>query len=251
MARAVRQSGKRSAVRDLGLQNNEIDDSLLGVGLYAVPEAARIISFSLGTHVSETNLRRWTVGRHTAKRDYSPILQAQLRINDSYLFTFEDLIELITVGELRNRGMKMSAVRLAYENAEQQFGKRPFAKRQYSAHGNKLFERKTAYGGAMQDLVTLQHAFEQVIKPLLRHIVVYVGNIPTQLTPLGQDRSVILDPSRAFGSPINRESGVVTSSLYQMHKAGESKERIANWFQISVAGVSDAIEYESGLVEAA
>jgi uncharacterized protein (DUF433 family) len=229
------------------LKDIEVTDELLGVGLYSVAEAAQILSQALEKRVTRINLRRWAYGRKRIVKDYAPIIAPTVKVDGAYLFTFRDVIELMTIAALRSEGIKMSAVRFAYERACTKFGEHPFAKRKFSIDGAGIFPT----GGDMEDLATGRYAFEQIVKPLLREVVTYAGDVPIELTPRVAHMTVRLNPQRSFGAPINAETGVPTHVLYGMHRAGEPVEVVAQWYQVSVEGVQDAVEYESALLKAA
>lgn len=229
------------------VKNIEVTDALLGVGLYSVAEAEQILSQALARRVTTTNLRRWAYGRKRLVKEYAPIIQPTVRVEDAYLFTFQDIIELMTIAALRGEGMKMSSVKAAYERARTRFGEHPFAKKKFSIDGAGIFPK----GADLEDLVTGRRAFTEIVAPLLRDIVTYAGDIPKELTPLGKDRTVLLNPERSFGSPINRETGIPTHILYAMHNAGDPVPVVARWYNVSVEGVQDAVEYERALLKAA
>ena len=246
----VSQGKKLRSVNDRRVQV----DSRLGVGLYSVADTARVLSFALKHRITRTSLSRWAHGRQVfsdeAVREYAPIVNAQLKVADSYLFTFADLIELMTVAALRNKGLSIKTIRHAYERASELFGEHPFAKREYSVYGKGIFEKLKSYDGTMEELSTGRLAFEQVVKPLLENVS-YAADMATMFSPLGSDRTVVLDPSRGFGAPINKETGVPTYVLYGMVEEGESEESVADWYGVSIQGVRDAVEYESALRTAA
>jgi uncharacterized protein (DUF433 family) len=248
MAKGVRDLW-RIIVPDGGMRMKsiEVTDALLGVGLYSVTETAQILSQALALRVTAKSLRRWAYGRKRLVKEYAPIIQPTVRVEDAYLFTFQDVIELMTIAALRGEGMKMRSVKAAYERARELFGEHPFAKHKFSVDGAGIFPK----GEDLEDLVTGRRAFQDIVAPLLRDIVTYLGDIPTELTPLGRDRTVLLNPARSFGSPINRATGIPTRILYAMHKAGEPIAHVAQWYNVSVEGVRDAVEYESALLNAA
>jgi len=226
-------------------------DSLLDVGLYSISDAARILTDALSSKVSTVNLRRWRHGRKDTIRDYTAVIESQqLRIAERDTIKFLELIELMTVAAMRSESVSMRDIRDAYANARQQFGDYPFATKQYSLLGHDIFVQKAASGGAMVEMASLNRAFELIVQPLLRDIVIYEGDSPIEIAPLGKERSVVLNPERSFGSPINRETGVPTYALYGMSKAGEPINRIAAWYRVSESGVQDAIDYEARLVKA-
>ena len=126
------------------------------------------------------------------------------------LITFAELIDLSIIVALRREGLSFQKVRAAYE------------------HG--------------------QLPFDEVVHALLRNVT-YTGGLAVRFSPLGIDRSVVIDPNRSFGKPVNRATGIPTAALYFMHLGGESPAAIARWYNVTIDGVQEAIEYESALAK--
>ncbi len=64
---------------------------LIGIGLYSVPEAARL------THISAAHLRRWLLGYDYGKKEDAchppPVLKRDIKVIDGYAaLSFLDLI---------------------------------------------------------------------------------------------------------------------------------------------------------------
>ena len=227
---------------------------LVGVGLYSVSETARVLSHALGRRIESKRLHRWAHGRRdlfkSMVREYAPVIGVHLKVGGSYLFTFSDLIELFTVAALRYENLSLQTIRQAYERAQELYGLHPFAKQRYCTDGSGIFPLLMNYDGNLEELSRGQLAFEQIVKPLLKNVS-YSGESATMFSPLGVERTVVLDPMRSFGCPINRDSGVPTQVLYEMHQAGETDEDIATWYGVPLQGVRDAVEYETALKKAA
>ncbi len=227
-------------------------DDLLGVGLYSVADTARILTEALRTKIAQASLRRWRRGRKEFIKSYAAVVHsANLKIAERDTIRFLELIELMTVAAMRAENVRTRDIRDAYSAARAEFGAYPFATRKYSLYGGGIFAKKSSGDGGLVELASGNRAFETIVKPLLHDIVVYDGDVAREITPLGKGKSVVLDPERSFGAPINRETGVPTYALYGMHKAGEPIKRIAAWYRVSENGVEDAIEYETRLELAA
>jgi uncharacterized protein (DUF433 family) len=243
-------AGGSVAVKDVA-----ITDDLLTVGLYTVTDASRIVSQALKKRVPAINLRRWSEGRRTLQRDYASIIGARFRVAGTDAYTFTQLVELLTIALLREKNFPLRKIRYAYERGQELFGPEPFASREYSIKGKRIFEKQVNYVAGMEDLTSGQLAFETIVKPLLHDIVIYEGDRSRELTPLGKHRSVVLNPSLSYGSPVNRDTGIPTSILYGMFisEGGTeaSKSRVALWYRVSTEGVQDAVEYETALLAAA
>ncbi|HUZ49264.1 MAG TPA: hypothetical protein VMW12_05915 [Candidatus Dormibacteraeota bacterium] len=219
-------------------------DSLLGVGLYTVSESVDVISHRLSGRVDNRLLLRWSKGRREASKDYAAITEAPLKIADTNLFTFVQLIELMTIAALRSKGVKSKAIRLAYAARKERYGDYPFARERFRTDGIGIFPGSD--DELMEELSRGQLFFKNVIEPILMDVS-YANGCAVTFSPLGSDKSVILDPARAFGSPIDKETGVPTHVLYAMRQSGEAEESVAEWYGVSIKGVRDAVEYESAL----
>jgi len=232
---------------------------LLGVGLYSIPEAARLIG------VRSDKLRRWAEGytfpgRRTEGHS-EPVIVAQLKSpGDLSVLTFNDLIELHFVSMFRAQGVSMPVIRAAADNARKLFQTtHPFAVERFDTDGKRIFATLTEaarrpsgipQGRWMSELDKGQIVFERMVRPFLKKLD-WDRREARRYWPLGKDRRVVLDPSRAFGHPIDAETGVPTFALYQAFQGQQDEEAVADWYRIDVAAVRDAIEYEQSLLVAA
>ena len=101
----------------------------------------------------------------------------------------------------------------------------------------------------MQELATTQFVIEQAARPYFRKLDYDVEGV-IRYWPMGREAGIVLDPNRSFGKPIDCKSGVPTLALYEMVRAGESKESVANWYEVPLHAVEVAIEYETSLLAA-
>jgi len=70
---------------------------------------------------------------------------------------------------------------------------------------------------------------------------------PQWWSPLGKERTVVVDPARSFGAPIVVPGGVRTRILYGGYKAEGSFQAVADWYRVTSIVVQDAVEFEEGL----
>jgi len=228
------------------------EHNYLGIGLYTIPEAARIV------HVSPARLRRWLQGYKFQGRSAEPVLHRELpELEEHGVVTFLDLVGLILVSHFRSKGVSLQAIR---ENAriasERLHTDHPFAVKRFHLLGKELIAetvaRDTAHGPRRlyEDLRKSQLILDQVAESFFGNLH-YEGDLARQYWPLGKDRRVVLDPTRAFGQPADPTTGVPTHVLYGMYKAGESAEDVARSFHVDLEAVHSAIEYEQSLAQAA
>jgi uncharacterized protein (DUF433 family) len=226
----------------------------LGAGAYTVPESTRVIRqrilHELGKqpHVSGRALQRWSHGRIESTKRYAPIIRGTAKVARDTIFTFTELIELLTIAMLWSCGVSPHRIREAYEAASEKYGDHPFARETYRTDGIGVF---TKYNDPEpEELVTHQTFSENVLRAILKDVS-YLDGTAARFSPLGESRLVVLDPTIAFGAPVEKRTGVPTSTLDLMAASGEPIEAIADWYGVTVAGVRDAIEYEEELRKAA
>lgn len=207
----------------------------LGVGLYSLVEAARLLATPRRT------LARWVEGYVQELRDgtklYAPVIERE----DEALLTFGDLVELMYVKGFRSGGVQLDEIRKVSAKYRQHWSTPyPLATKRFSTNSrNLLFEE----GGDWAHALTGQRSFFEDIGRQLVHI----GDLTREWRPLGRDKAVVLHPDRAFGKPIEDKSGAHTFLLFQAVQAGASAEEVAWWYDTEPKAVRETVEYEKGL----
>ena len=80
----------------------------------------------------------------------------------------------------------MRDVRDAYIHAREEYGDYPFASEEMERLRGGAFIKSSAAHDGLVAMGTLNRAFESIVRPLLRDIIVYDGESPTEITPLGK-----------------------------------------------------------------
>jgi uncharacterized protein (DUF433 family) len=214
---------------------------LLGVGIYSVPEAARL------TGVRGARIRRWLEGYRYGyrgeKRARPPVWKRDIPDGGMVALSFLDLMEARIVNEFLNRGVSLGTIRAVCQKAEEELGMRhPFVTRQFKSSGRQVF--RTVGEDMVYEFLRNQRHFEEVINPFLEGVDFSGEGYPERWWPLGDSRTVVLDPKRSFGKPIVADYGVLTTTLADAVKAEGSEERVALWYEVPLAAVRDAVEFE-------
>ena len=227
-----------------------LGSSFIGVGIYSVPEAARLSGVSTG------RIRRWLPGytyeyRGTARAS-APVWQRQLpTMDDKLALGFQDLLEVRMVDAFRKRGVTWPTLRAAAENLQKLFGvTHPFSSRRFLSDGRSVFAEISdeSGGSALLDIVRTQYAFVQVLGPLLQGVQFDQYDQASRWWPLGLKRRVVIDPARSFGQPIVSKEGVPTSLIAQAYRAArQSTAAVAQWYDLDARSVRDAVEFEQKL----
>lgn len=218
----------------------------LGTGLYRIGSVAKLAQSNRNT------VNRWIAGytfkdRKGDTRRSKPLFEADLPIvNGRKALSFHDLVDILWVKAFLGHGVSLHAIRKAATRMVQITQERhPFCKHTFLTDGRTIFAqfRSELEDGNLLDLVTSQYAFEELVAPFLR-VLDYEKDVAARWWPLDRSHKVLVDPGRSLGAPIV-ERGVPTSILYGTFKAeNENAERVAWWYEVSVAEVNDAVAFE-------
>jgi uncharacterized protein (DUF433 family) len=222
----------------------------LNTGIYSVPEASRLTSVSAG------RIRRWLKGyrfKSGSKRYASPPLwRGQLEpIDKSLALGFLDLIEIRFVDKFIDAGVSWTMLRKVRERAMELFkSPHPFCSNKFFTDGREILVELHEETGeqSLVEIIKSQHVFRQILKPFLKELEFGKDNTLLRWWPLGEKRSVVLDPKRSFGQPIVSKDGVPTHFLAKALQATGSLKEVAQWYEVSEAEVKDAAEFEQKLV---
>jgi uncharacterized protein (DUF433 family) len=222
----------------------------LGVGLYSVPDAARLIGAQPSTLRGWVRADRSSVGG-VGRR--GPVMVHHLD-HRGWMLTFPELVGLLVVKSFRAAGVPLSTITEVAEEAERTFETpHPLAVQQFGLQGHRVFaallERRGARGKGTEDLTKGLRAFETAVRPLLRQLDYRDGAEAVRFWPMGRAGRVVLDPERRFGKPIDADTGVATETLFDAVNANPDLElaAVAGWLEVPPAAVEAAVAYERSL----
>jgi hypothetical protein len=228
--------------------------SLLGVGVYTVPQAARLVRLP----VASVELVVGPDPTDQTPPRLFPIAVAELDLGfGEKIITFRGLMELWVAAQLRDAGISWPIIRFAGYQAS-----RVLRRRHPLTFGNFRTDGRTVFLSLRQakrlpktaiDLLDRQQVFEDVIEQSLRPAIIVrdrEGRIQRWF-PLGSKRQVVLDPERRFGEPIDPVTGVPTASLSEAFRAEHGNAAAAaRWFGATIKAVRDAVLFERWLNKA-
>jgi len=205
--------------------------------------------------VNRHRISRWTRGYsfpyHGSRQTTPAIIGRVSDSAESPILTFADLIEIRFLEAFRQKGVSTKALRIASQRAKELLGRHhPFSTQIFKSDGRTILAEITKETGdrALLDILGDQFVFETVIASYL-----YAGldfnelKEPARWWPLGNDRSVVIDPRRAFGAPIIARTGVPTKILNSAVNAEQSVEFVAKWYGVKIDEVTDAVQFETKL----
>ncbi len=234
---------------------------LNGLARYPLNEAARLTQLDVRT------ARRWALGynyrHHGEVRSSRGVLALAGRDAAAEpALTFAEMLTLRLVKGFREARLSLATIKRVAEVAAREFGTPvPFVSKRFRTDGRRVFLELQHTAPAndepalppherrMIDVLTGQGEFAEVVEPSLFANVDWQDEIATRWWPLGQGRSVVLDPATLFGAPRIADSRVPTSAVAQAVQAEGSGDAsisaVAEWYGISAAQVRDALTYET------
>ncbi len=224
--------------------------SILGQGIYSVPEAARL------THVHPRTIRRWLRGYTYQVQDGSrkspEVVLADLpEIDGALALSFRDLIEVRFVNAFRQYGVSWKVLRATSLKARKIFGtSHPFSTKAFKTDGKTIFTEIAAELGGSEDPKLLDILRDQYVirNILVPHLYKGLETRNGQIIRWWHDRKrVVLDPERSFGQPVVHKDGIPTAVLAKAVKIEGSLERVASWFEVHAVSVQAAVDFEERL----
>jgi uncharacterized protein (DUF433 family) len=235
-------------------------NGVLGRGVYGAAEALRLINFRRQYEPSPRSISRQTIARWLRGYDYSrkgvvhhsdPLWRPDyINDDDTIELSFRDLIELRFVKAFRDVGLSLPTIRECFMRAVEAVNdQRPFSTRKFRTDGRTIFLEIT-YGiseGELLDLKRRQLAFRRVLAPTL-HDLEFDAEIVARWYPLGTSRkTIVVDPTRAFGRPIVSEGGVPTEVLSRAVEIEGTPERVARLYEVPPSAIRDAVSFQQRL----
>jgi uncharacterized protein (DUF433 family) len=222
--------------------------SLIGIGLYTVPEASRLV------HISVPRIRRWLTGyvyrSHDRLLESAPLWTPQVpRFGSEPEMGFRDLMELRFVDAFVQKGLSLQAVRRALAKARALFGdERPLSTQRFRTDGRAIFLEIAGEidDPLLFDLKKDQYLFHRIVAPSFKDID-FEDGVPVRWWPMSSSKGIVLDPKRCFGKPIVGDFTVPTSALSDAYKVSRSFKTVAGDYQVSERAVREAVRFEGQL----
>ncbi len=215
--------------------------TLVGIGLYTPAEAGRLIG------VSPAKLVRWLGGHELKGKWYDPLWAPEVDLGDEKTYlSFRDLLEARVAACFIERGLSPQKVRRAIALAREVVGERPLSTTWLKTDGRSVFLRVVQEDGGepqLLDLFKRQYAFNAVVEQSLRDIE-FDGPLPRVWWPKGRSAGVLIDPLRAFGQPIERETSIPAEALANAATAEGSPQAAARAWAVPVQAVRRAVVFQ-------
>ena len=155
--------------------------------------------------------------------------------------TFLDLVSLRLISVFRAYGIRSWEIRMAHRALQDRRGwSHPFAMEPIWVSGLNVYIK--------EDGIPIHVARWQ---PALNFVELFVG--PMHQLVFGDDQrptlwepedGIVLDPKMSFGEPCLKDTRIATQTLWALHAAGDSSERIAEAYELPLQQVEVALAWE-------
>jgi uncharacterized protein (DUF433 family) len=159
--------------------------------------------------------------------------------------SFVDLVEVATIGKLRDKGFSLKRIRQINAYCRVALGVPwPLVTERFRFSGQDIFVHDYDFG----ILVNVgreagMRAWEEVLEPFLEDVE-YEEEIVRRWWPLGKNVGVIVYPDYGFGLPVIAGTTVRTEIIAERRRAGDSDEEITYDFGVTPHQIEDAIRWE-------
>jgi hypothetical protein len=219
--------------------------NLIGIGLYTPLEASRLLK------VPAAKIARWLRGHSIAGRDYEALWAPEIDLGDGRTYLgFRDLMEARVADKFISYGVSPQRVRAAIIFARDIIGMdRHLSNNRFRTDGRDVFVHVIEHdeqGSERESLLNLfrkQYEFKHIIDPLLKTIDFDKSGVPLVWWPAGRRLNVVVDPTRAFGQPIDAATSVPTAVLAAVARQ-EGVRGAARAYAVPITSVRRAIQFE-------
>jgi uncharacterized protein (DUF433 family) len=159
--------------------------------------------------------------------------------------SFVDLMEVATIGKLRNKGFSLKRIRQinAYCRVYLQ-DPRPLVTEKFRVAGQDIFINDEDFGVLVNvGREAGMRAWEEVLEPFLDDVE-YEEELVRRWWPLGKNVGVVVDPDYGFGLPVIAGTGIRTEIIAERTRAGDSTEEITYDFGVTPSQIEDALRWE-------
>ena len=217
-------------------------ENLIGIGLYTPAEAGRLV------HVPPAKISRWLRGHESGGKCYDALWHPQVDLGEDGLFLgFLDLQEIRVAAAFIERGLSPQRLREAIDLARDLLSEeRPLSTSRFRTDGKSVFLQVVEQDREPRliDLFKGQFAFLSIIDRSLTNLDYDAAGIPILWWPLGRSRSVVIDPARSFGQPIEAETSVPAAVLAAAAEAEGSWQAAARVWSVPLRAVKRAVAFE-------
>jgi DNA-binding transcriptional MerR regulator/uncharacterized protein (DUF433 family) len=217
----------------------------LSTPTYTITETSRL------TGLSRYQVRRYLKGYSYEGGKQDPVITRDASPESTYA-SFLDLIDLLFVKRLLERGFSLQFIRKALDDARIHLGAPHFARSIFFTSRKDIVLQLPDSSELVTLLTGGQMAMNVVVDEFYKKLdfeKVTNFKFVRRWYPLGKKGLIVIDPTISFGRPTIMGSGIATENIYDLF-LGEQKifEPVESWFRIPRSHLEAAVNFELSLV---
>jgi uncharacterized protein (DUF433 family) len=210
--------------------------SSLGIGLYSIPDVARILN------LEPPFVRRWLNEYWGNRFKSNKKTVSSWGTGREKAIHFYTLIEFYVFYQLRKQGLSAQSIAKSHEViADELKTEFPFANLTILTDGKRILYALDGETIINADK-TKQINFAAIIKEFCHQIDFGKDRIALRYWPLGKEKNIVVDPHHQLGQPVIKNTNILAETLYRMNAAGEKVNFIASLYDVSENDVKASIE---------
>ena len=209
----------------------------LGIGLYSVPDVARILNLELPF------VRRWLREYWENRFKKGKKIYSSWGAGRDKTVHFYTLIEFYVFYQLRKQGLSAQSIAKSHEIIAEELNTQfPFATSPILTDGKKILYKIDDEIIINADK-TKQLNFSAIIKDFCLQMDFGKDQLALRYWPLGKEKNIVVDPHHQLGQPTVKNTNILAETLYRMYTAGEKVNFIASLYDVTQSDVTASIEF--------
>lgn len=209
----------------------------LGIGLYSVPDVAKILNLDL-PFVRRWLKEYWGNKFKAGKKNFSSWGSGRGKT-----IHFYTLIEFYVFYQLRKQGLSAQSIAKSHQIIASEINSLfPFANSTILTDGRRIF-----YSVDNEIIVNTDKSkqinFRAIIKDFCHQIDFGKDQLALRYWPLGKGKNIVVDPQHQLGQPTVKNTNILAETLYRMYTAGEKISFISTLYDVSENDVKASIEF--------
>ncbi|MEB3175165.1 MAG: DUF433 domain-containing protein [Cyanobacteriota bacterium] len=234
---------------ETALSTTKWEQKIYHIPAYTVADASRYL------HIPIATLNSWLKGRPyttaSGKKEFAPLIDRPSPHLSQ--LSFVNLVEAHVLRVIRKEHkISLENVRVALDYVSDQLGtKHPLIRKEFRTDGINLF--LDHLGNLINASQKGQLAIKNILDNLLTRVEWDEQNIVNKLFPYidknikEEPKIITISPVISFGKPTITGTGIPTSVIADLYRAGDSYDKIADEYDFDPGIIAKVIQFESSL----
>lgn len=211
----------------------------IGEGIYTISDLAEILK------IKKSRARYWF---NAYVRNTLPSITSHrynFNLDEGLFVNFKSLLQFYVFEELHKMGFKKKSIISAFKTISKTYNTNyPFATNKILTAGDSIYVHLDKEN-IINANKTRQYNLVQVLAPYLKKIQFDSNGNAIKFYPMGEENSVVVDPTIQFGSPTIKGTRIDVKTILDSFNSGDPKSLISKIYEITEKQVDDALNFAS------